>query len=396
MPALGPLGPLGPQSPYARNPAHPPQPSPTYGPRGGLPGLNGQPWKQPDGSVGYARAYAPPQEEVPTSFDPFAEADEAQAEYMRLFQENLNKSRQNIQSQYATALADISASEGRATQAVQQLPPMLQSIYGGTASEIDAQGVASKASQAATGLQSFTPAGAGVEPIKAAVAGEFASRQADVPLLQLGAQQSFATQRSGLGQAQQRALGDVEAQGNEGLMQSYRDEAAQKRELASAYQQRQWSQDDALRDRQWQLEDMGLEKKNKKGKAAEDFRAQVPEPPDKSSAEYASWLSHARPKEYEKLKDSAAFRYATKSMRDGLSVADPEPKGFGGLVGASAALNVRPGGALYGELGPGRNSDNNYGGGSSRQRLSLRDLVKKYKGNPRLVGLLKLAYGNNG
>ena len=61
----------------------------------------------------------------------------------------------------------------------------------------------------AVSLQSFATAGEGVEPVRAAMASSQASRAADVPLLQLGSQQTFATQRGGLEQARLQSEQDL-------------------------------------------------------------------------------------------------------------------------------------------------------------------------------------------
>lgn len=387
--ALGPVGPRGPNSPREGAGRGGGSMRDAYGPPGGLPGLNGDPWKKGPDGLGYAnadgsyRSAREPEVDVVSSL--IGQADLASKQYMDAFQANLAKSRANIATQYATALADINAGEGRAKQAIDTLPGMLQGIYGPTAQQIDAETAKSAAAQAKTGLQSFAPAGTGVEPIKAASAAEFASRKADVPLLHLGSQQSFAGQRSTLGSAQQRALGDIESQGLEGQ------QAFERERIARMYQTA-----DAYRDREWALQDMGIEKGNRKQDAIEAFRLENPEPPDKSSPEWASWLSHANPKRYKELVNSAPFRYASGQLEKGVFEAD-EP-GLGGIAANTLTKNnpvlLQPQLRAAGVIGKGRgNLDTGYGGGMSRRKLTLQELVQKYKGNKRLVGLLRLAYG---
>lgn len=343
------------------------------------------------GAVGPAQAYqeglaAGGQGSNPAD-DVLAQSDKANTDYLNSFKANIAQSRQNITNQFQTALADINAGEGRGNAAINTLPPVLQGIYAPVAAQIDQSGKDSLAAQQATHLQSFEPAGTGTTGIKNAVAADSAARQADVPLLRLGAQQSFATQRSTLGAAEQHALGDIETQNNQGLLDYQKSQAAAQAAEAQQLQQREWQQEDAKQAHAWDLQKLGIQMgtpEQKSKQAAENFTAQNPEPPDKSSPEYASWLSHAHPNEYKSLINSPAFKYAQTSHSKGLEqVEDPE---FGSAL--AWPLTGHPGLTS----GPDANMPVNV----SRHKLSLAELVKKYRGNKRLVGLLKLTYGGKG
>lgn len=267
---------------------------------------------QPGNSVwDQARAAArkpAPQAEPDPSLPPVDES------YVNQFRQNLASSRANVQRQYDAALAEINASEGRATQAVQQLPGMLQGIYGPAAAQIDADVAKTKAAQTATGLQSFATAGEGVEPVRAAMASSEASRKADIPLLQLGSQQTFATQRGGLEQARLQAEQDLADRQAEFDMQQKKDETDWLRQMYMAdRQQKAQSERDQLM-HQYDLENLGVklgvQKKAEKQQAKQEGKAVLGQYTDTdSSAQRALAIRQYDPKQWKELKDRAQAYY---------------------------------------------------------------------------------------
>lgn len=128
----------------------------------------------------------------------------------------LNQARSRISQDLAQSLGDISASEQRGSQVINQIPAQLQQIYGGSQQQLASEVQAEQSAQRAAGLQSFqdkngaSTAGSGpilagqggVAPVAAAMQADQSSRSADVPLLQLGNSQLAQQQR---GRAQMTA-----------------------------------------------------------------------------------------------------------------------------------------------------------------------------------------------
>ena len=329
--------------------------------------------------MGNARSEAPGGPQAWDSFtagqapNPYVEPaapqfDESGVEAMR---QNIAAQRGSINQEYATALADLSAAEGRAHQAIGGLPPALQKIYGDAATAIDTQTAASKQSQAATGLQSFTPAGAGVEPMRAALDAGQASRQADVGLLNLGATSLAAGQRGALRVAQQQALGDIAAQEAGINAQAAADKNAWAQQVYMHNQQRAEDLADYRRSRRDSITDQG----RADAAANAQYKAEqaAAEPTDTSSPAWWSWYKQAHPEEAKQVVDSQTAKDATR-LHD-VGTPEEDRSTVGTVVGGIAGLPFGPLGAAAGGWLGGK-----VGSGTSTKKLTLPELLKKYPG----------------
>lgn len=312
--------------------------------------------------MGNARSEAPGGPQAWDSFtagqapNPYVEPaapqfDESGVEAMR---QNIAAQRGSINQEYATALADLSAAEGRAHQAIGGLPPALQKIYGDAATAIDTQTAASKQSQAATGLQSFTPAGAGVEPMRAALDAGQASRQADVGLLNLGATSLAAGQRGALRVAQQQALGDIAAQEAGINAQAAADKNAWAQQVYMHNQQRAEDLADYRRSRRDSITDQG----RADAAANAQYKAEqaAAEPTDTSSPAWWSWYKQTHPEEAAQVVDSPTVANAIRYHDEGETTGE--------------------GPNWYDPFIPGRGVT----GSIETKKLTLPELLKKYPG----------------
>lgn len=116
--------------------------------------------------------------------------------YLNAFQGALGSARSDIAQQLAGALSDIKANQGFAQQALGQLPGQINASYN-TANQLMNTGQsAAQAGMNAPGLNAATGANTGgtlnqyMQPERAAIAGEKAGEQANVPLLATGIQQA--------------------------------------------------------------------------------------------------------------------------------------------------------------------------------------------------------------
>jgi hypothetical protein len=307
--------------------------------------------------------------------------------YISMFRSNMVKSRADVQRQFDAALQDINANEMRSTAAVQTLPKMLQDIYAPAAQQIDTQNAASKASQMATGLQSFTPAGAGVEPVKAAMASSQASRAADVPLLQLGVGQTFANQRSGLSRAQMQenaALTDRQSQFD---MEQAKQKSDWDHQLALAGMQndQQSARDERLHG--YDLENLGvklgLAKKDQRMKQRQEGRAVLGTySPGDSTPERAKAIRQYDPAQWSELAKQAKKMW---QQTHGLQTPGESP------AWTKLAPLAGPMGAYAGSIG-------NLWGTSQTRNLSPQERIDAIaRGNPnraRIIGALRYLYGN--
>lgn len=291
--------------------------------------------------------------------------DESGVEAMR---QNIAAQRGSINQEYATALADLSAAEGRAHQAIGGLPPALQKIYGDAATAIDTQTAASKQSQAATGLQSFTPAGAGVEPMRAALDAGQASRQADVGLLNLGATSLAAGQRGALRVAQQAALGDIATQEAGINAQAAADKNAWAQNLYMANLQHGWDQEDYQQRRRDSITDQNTA--NAAADAQYKAEQAAAEPTDTSSPAWWSWYKQTHPEEAAQVVDSQTVKDAVRLHDVGTPEGDRGV--LGSILGGIAGMPAGPLGILGGAYLGGKPEDS--------KKLTLPELLKKYPG----------------
>ena len=136
----------------------------------------------------------------------------APLDYDTAFRNSLDSSRAGVTKQFEMALGDIAQREALAGQALGTLPGQVSDIYGrGDASMGQAAG-SLDAAQQASGLTSFMGAGAQMAPLQAAMSGDQAARQADVPLLQMAMQADASRQRGALQQAQLGAMSGIDSQ----------------------------------------------------------------------------------------------------------------------------------------------------------------------------------------
>ena len=296
--------------------------------------------------------------------------------YISMFRSNMVKSRADVQRQFDAALQDINANEMRSTAAVQTLPKMLQDIYAPAAQQIDTQNAASKASQMATGLQSFTPAGAGVEPVKAAMASSQASRAADVPLLQLGVGQTFANQRSGLSRAQMQenaALTDRQSQFD---MEQAKQKSDWEHQLALAGMQndQQSARDERLHG--YDLENLGvklgLAKKDQQAKQRQEARGVLGQfEGNDATVERGKAIRQFDPAQWSKLAAAAKDVWSNRTSRSAPGLWDAMTRGYGTAENYAAGIK------------------------SEKSTKSLDQLVQEEirKGHPRRASALLAMYG---
>lgn len=312
-----------------------------------------------------------PAEEPPPGMPPVDD------QYVKQFQQNLAASRAQVQRQYDAALADINASEGRATQAVQQMPGMLQGIYGPAAAQIDTDTKNALAAQQGQHLQSFAGVDQGATPVRAAMTSSEASRKADVPLLQLGTQQTFATQRGGLDQARLRAEADLADQQTQFDMENRKQQDDFNRQVWLAdHQDRQQAERDR-RLHKYDLETQGLTL-GQKQREAEKQRQQEARAtlgtygPNDTSAERAMAIRQLQPEQYKKLQAKAKKLWdATGRIQENTN---PSIGGF-----------FTPGGAIR---------EGWRAMGQSQHHLSRQDRMKAIRGiGPRTRAVLNLLYG---
>lgn len=320
----------------------------------------------------YGRPARPQQkEEPPPGLPPVDDS------YVKQFQANLAASRAAVQRQYDAALADINGSEGRATQAVQALPGMLQGIYGPAAAQIDTDTQSALAAQQGQHLQSFAGVDQGATPVRAAMTASQASRAADVPLLQLGSTQTFAGQRAGLDRARLGAEQEVNDQQTQFDLENRKqqDDFARQMWLAD-HQERQQAQ----RDRRlhgYDLETQGLTAGVKQAEAnkarREEARATLGTyGPGDTSAERGMAIRQFAPKQYGRLKGKAEKLWKATGKIE--QTTEPSIGGFFSPGGA-----IREGYRMTGQ---------------SKHHLSRADRMKAISGvGPRTRAVLQLLYG---
>lgn len=136
-------------------------------------------------------------------------------DYLAAFNQSLGASRSAIQSQLQGALQDIAHSQGLSQQAIGLMPGQLNALYGQAQGQINNDaGFLDQQLKGSGVLSGFTmpSQGAFMQPVQAALANTQAYNQAEVPLLQLGANDSFAKLRS---QANNAAIGAQESLNSE-------------------------------------------------------------------------------------------------------------------------------------------------------------------------------------
>lgn len=120
----------------------------------------------------------------------------AAGNYLNAFQGALGSARSDIAQQLAGALSDIKANQGYAQQALGQLPGAINTSYGTADKLMNIGQHAAQAGMNAPGLNAATGANTGpalgqyMAPERAAIAGEKAGEQANVPLLGVGINQA--------------------------------------------------------------------------------------------------------------------------------------------------------------------------------------------------------------
>lgn len=131
-------------------------------------------------------------------------------DYAAQYEQSLAASRANVDHQIASALADISAKEAGARQAVGLLPGQVDQVYNAGNASLGQTAASLDAAQKASGLQSYMGAGAQLAPIHSAIAADLAARHADVPLLNIGLAQAAAAEHAQLAQARLAAYAGVD------------------------------------------------------------------------------------------------------------------------------------------------------------------------------------------
>ncbi len=136
----------------------------------------------------------------------------APMDYDAAFRNALESSRSGVTKQFELALGDIAQREAAAGQGLSMLPGQVTDIYSRGDANVG-QGVASlDAAQQASGLSSFMGAGDQLAPLQAAMQGDLAARQADVPLLQMAMQADANRQRGALQNARLDAMSGIDSQ----------------------------------------------------------------------------------------------------------------------------------------------------------------------------------------
>jgi len=119
--------------------------------------------------------------------------------YMNQFQQSLGASRSAIQAQLQSALGDIANSQNLSMQAIGQMPGQLNALYGAAQNQMNSDAGFLQNSLDSSGVLSgfkMPSQQAFMEPVQAALANTQAYNLGEVPLLQLGAQDSFNKLRS--------------------------------------------------------------------------------------------------------------------------------------------------------------------------------------------------------
>lgn len=162
---------------------------------------------------------APPQQLPPgiaaPPVDPSAQMQQPpdpNDQWLSAYQDALGASRGNIEAQYGAALNEIAQREGLTSQAIGQLPGQLNDIYAPAQAQVGQLSQTLADAQNKSGLTALVPAGAEAAPIQAAMTGSLASRQADVPLLNLAAQGEFSKQRQSVASDKANALSQLAQQ----------------------------------------------------------------------------------------------------------------------------------------------------------------------------------------
>jgi hypothetical protein len=144
-----------------------------------------------------------------------------QSAYEQALNEGMASARANIQSQLGSVLGDISHREGLAHEAIGTLPGQLNAIYQPATAQVGALANQLTAAQDASGLTHFMPSAEISAPITAAMTQSLASRQSDVPLLNIAAQAAFAKQSQAAHEQAAQQLSDLAIQ-NAGKAADYK------------------------------------------------------------------------------------------------------------------------------------------------------------------------------
>lgn len=252
----------------------------------------------------------------------YSTADTAQApaahlaDYAAQYQDSLARSRAAIEQQFRSAFEDIGKREIGAQAAINTLPGEVQGIYDRGKASLGQQAGALDAAQKASGLQSFMGADAQLAPLAAAQASDLATRQADVPLLRIGATTAFNDQRGALNQAQLSAMADLEGEQRGYFADLARQQEAAKIDAASQTDNferdlmgKDWL---AQQDFERQKEASGIEAKQAR---AEEARSLNTFGGQDISAARGQFLRDFQPGAYRRASSSSAYRRENARVR---------------------------------------------------------------------------------
>lgn len=237
-------------------------------------------------------------------------------DYASQYRDSLARSRAGIEDQFRTAFEDIAKREAGAQAAVNTLPGEITGIYDRSKANLGQQTAALDAGQGATGLQSFTTAAQQMAPLAATSGMDLANRQADVPLLRLGATAAFDTQRGGLNQAKLGALGDLASE-ERGYVSSLA-QAQEQAKIDKANQTDNYMRD--LQGKDWLAnQDFGRQQaaagiearqaRDEEGRSLNTFGGQD------ASAARGQWLRDYQPHQYRDVAGSKAYRTENQRVR---------------------------------------------------------------------------------
>jgi len=191
----------------------------------------------------------------------------------------LQATQAGVQGQFSKAFADLARREQAANAAINMLPGQVTSIYDRGQGAMTGAMNSLDAAQRSSGLASFMPAQAQMAPINSAMSMDRTARQADVPLLRIGTQDSFARTRGALEAAQAEAAQEAAARNAELAVR--REALAQERinsdrEFALAREKWEWAkahpdaQSDplALMQAEMELKDAYAQRSEKRQQAA--------------------------------------------------------------------------------------------------------------------------------
>jgi hypothetical protein len=138
--------------------------------------------------------------------------------YLNAYNSQIASARNNIEQQFKAAIGQLQSSGQSMQSMAGALPGKYTNIYEPTKANLDKYAGQTADAQNASGLQAFAPAGAGLEPIKAAMDQNLASRQADVPVLTQAIAAAISGKQAEMEMAKADRLTQLDAESRQGIL----------------------------------------------------------------------------------------------------------------------------------------------------------------------------------